>query len=322
MDFIVTAGSTPVVARLAAVLPLKTFGRHYLSNLARCDILFASLRTYAAPGLFSTILVVVPSRELKRVEKSLSCWSDLPLTIVAEDEFLPVFHQYRRTSGWFRQQLIKLYAANVIDTEFYLTLDPDVILCKPLSAEQILIDGKAILEPEPRAVHAEWWRGSAQLLHLNADLTVPGMSVTPAILARRVCKQLFDHVQILYHSDWAVTLLKNINLNWTEYTLYHLVAEHYGLLDQLHAVPPARHARLLCASNVWAAGDDWDAGSCFGCNDPGLFAVVQSHAGICPTELIAMLPAALRVDHKRTITPAQRLRSVGEDIMRKTIGYI
>ena len=42
-------------------------------------------------------------------------------------------------------------------TEFFITFDSDVILTKPICAADIVRDGKALLEPEDRAIHSRWW---------------------------------------------------------------------------------------------------------------------------------------------------------------------
>lgn len=310
---------------ISAVLPLKIYGRHYLENLARCDILFTSLSRYAEPGLFKDIFVVVPARERREITRSLEYWKSLPLRVISEDDILPVFRAYSRVSGWLRQQMIKLYAANLSATEYYVTLDPDVILCKRMAFSDIVVGGKALMQPEARGVHREWWRGSARVLGLAEDLGRPGMFVTPAILSRSICKMLFEDLQARYRCDWSVALLQSVKLKWTEYTLYYLTGERHGMLERFHVTPSARsQPHLVCASNVWERPDFacWDADACFGSADPGLFAVVQSAARVSSAEIRCMVERHFRVERESAPRALLKLRSLGEDIVRKTVGFV
>ena len=251
--------------QLTAVLPLKVFGLDYIENLTRCDILFSSLRTYGA-GLLREIFVVVAAREEAHIREQLSIWNDLPLTIIKEDDLVPALTRFGCVSGWQKQQIIKLGIADLISTEYFLTLDPDVILCKPMTATDIFVNGMAILEPESRRNHASWWLGSATVLGIPSDLERPGMAVTPAILSRTVCRRLHDDLRKRYRCDWTVALLSRPNLEWTEYTLYYLTAELHGLLETYHMLPEHGKARLFCRSNVWLLEqwERWDAEACFG----------------------------------------------------------
>ena len=108
---------------------------------------------------------------------------------MVEDEHFPAFERFSRPwqiRPWQRQQVIKLNAAAITDARYVLTLDPDVLAVKPITRERLLPGGRALLEPEPRTVHARWWRDSADLLDLEPALERPGMNVTPAVLSTAV----------------------------------------------------------------------------------------------------------------------------------------
>jgi hypothetical protein len=253
----------------------------------------------------------------------------LPLAILNEDDLLPVLKRFGRVSGWARQQLVKLSAADLVTTEYFITLDPDVILCKPVTANDIFVGGKAILESVPRAGlppnEAAWWAGSAAMLGTTYDPEQPGMRVTPAILSRTVCRRLHDDLRQRHRCDWSVALLRGADSGWTEYTLYYLTAERHGLLGTFHTVPERGQARLFCASNVWYREDfdTWDVAACFGSEDLGLFTVVQSSSRISAAQIRDRLAGRLPLHGNRDLGPnlPLRLRSLGEDILRKTIGF-
>ena len=309
--------------RLSAVLPLKIFGLDYIENLARCDILFSSLRKYAAE-LLVEIFVVVTAREEEVIREKLSIWNDLPLSIINEDDLVPAFGRFGRVNGWLKQQIIKLSVADYVSTDYFLTLDADVILCKPMTATNIFVGGKSILEAEPRCSHPSWWVGSATMLGIPSDLQRPGMSVTPAILSRTVCRQLHHDLRARYRCDWTVALLNKPTLGWTEYTLYYLTAERHGLLDVYHVLPECGKTRLFCRSKVWLVEQwaNWDAAACFGLEDPGLFTIVQNSTHVSPAEIRCRLVGRLSVPRDLHVNPRLWTRALTEDVIKRIICFL
>jgi Family of unknown function (DUF6492) len=279
---------------ISAVLPLKISGKKLnqrTEDLARCDILLTSLTRFAAPGLFQQIFVVVPAREEQAVRSGLLRLPTLPLTVISEEVVLPLLRYYRTIGGWALQQVVKLAAAALVETEFFLTLDADVALCRPLAFDDLFVDGKALMQPAARALHPNWWRGSAHLLGLSLDLGAPGMAVTPALLSRSVCKELFSDLEQSHRCPWARVLLDRTDAPWTEYTLYYLTAERHGLLEQFHVLPRAGGRRLLCPQSVWEPAHiaRWNAAEWFSEDQTGVFAVIQSNTGIPPRKVRSQL---------------------------------
>ena len=173
---------------LSALLPLKVSGRHYGDNLARLDLLFSSLTHYGAAGMLDELLVVARADEVELIGRHLARWSELPLRIIVEDEHFPAFRRFTRpwqVRPWQRQQIIKLNAPALTTSPFVLTLDPDVIAVKPITRELLLPRGRALLEPEARSVHRQWWRDSADLLDVDPGLQRPGMNVSPGAALNR-----------------------------------------------------------------------------------------------------------------------------------------
>lgn len=276
---------------ISAVLPLALSRRGGMGDLKRCDILFSSLSHFAKRNLFEQILVVVPSKDRRSISDCIMRSKNLPLVIVDENEILPQFKEFPEVGGWYRQQIIKLFAANMVNTEFYLTLDSDVVLCKPLGLDQLLIDGRALIEPLARSFYPRWWPGSAELLGLINDPEAPGMSITPALLSATVCRQLFQDIGERFNRDWAYVLLEKAHahlrdpgtvLGWTEYTLYYLTLEHHGVFDQFHFRPKVGDQRLLCSESVWYPDDvkTLNMSAYFERKNVGIFAVFQSTSGL------------------------------------------
>jgi Family of unknown function (DUF6492) len=289
----------PPTTSLSALLPLKVSGRHYGDNLARLDLLFSSLLHFA-PGLVDELLVVVRADEADFIGRHLEHWPELPLRVIVEDEHFAAFHRYTRPwqlRPWQRQQIIKLNAPALTAAPFVLTLDPDVVARRPMTRELLVSGGRAVLEPEERAVHRGWWRASADLLDVDPGLGRPGMNVTPAVLSTAVLSELQERLEVLGRRPWMDVLL-TAYCEWTEYSLYLLAAERAGLAERHHvwADDPSAPARL----HVDPALSIWDAAGAsranverlFTTDDRGLFAVVQSSAGMSAGEV-----AAAAADH-------------------------
>ena len=293
---------------LAALLPLKVSGRHYGDNLARLDLLFSSLLHFGTPDLLDELVIVCRADEAGLIGRHLSQWRDLPLRIVVEDEHFPAFRRFNRpwqVRPWQRQQVIKLNSPALTSADFVLTLDPDVMAVKPLDRDLLVAGGRAILEPEPRAVHRQWWLDSADLLDVDPGLDRHGMNVTPALLSTAVLAELHRRLEETGGRPWMDVLLTSY-CDWTEYTLYLLAAERASLLARHHVFaddPDApAHLHTDPATSIWDAASATQANveRLFTADDPGLFAVVQSNTGLSASDVAAV---AARHFPVRSITP-------------------
>jgi hypothetical protein len=287
---------------LSGLLPVKVGGRHYGENLARLNLLFSSMLHFA-PGLLDELLVVVRGDEADQVGPYLAHWPELPIRMIVEDDHFLAFRRFSRpwqVRPWQRQQIIKLNAPAMTDASFVLMLDPDVLALKPITRDVITPGGRALLEPEPRAVHARWWRDSADLLDVEADLDRPGVNVTPALLSTALLTELQERLETVGRRPWMDVLLTSY-CDWTEYTLYLLAAERAGLVDRYHvwADDPAAPAHLHAdpALSIWGGADasGADVGCLFEADDPGLFAVVQSSSGLSAAEVASAVAARFPV---------------------------
>ncbi len=157
---------------LSAVMPVKLSGRHYANNVGYCDTLFCSFRHFGLREVFSELLLVVVPSEAETVRRNAKAWSDFPIHIVSEDELLPVFQRYNRphqVRPWHRQQMIKMACSTMVKSDTYLSLDPDVIAVKRVTADILMPGGLPLLDQEPRSIHPEWWIESARLLGVEPD---------------------------------------------------------------------------------------------------------------------------------------------------------
>lgn len=284
---------------LSALLPLKVSGRHYGENLERLDLLFSSLMHHSAPGLLDELVVVARADEVDVIGRHLARWPELPLRILVEEEHFPAFRRFNRPwqiRPWQRQQIIKLNAPALTASPFVLTLDPDVIAVKPITREQLLPDGRALLEPEARSVHRRWWLDSADLLDVAPGLERPGMNVTPALLSTTVLGELQRRLEAIGGRPWMEILLTSY-CEWTEYTLYLLAAERAAAVERYHVwagdpVAPT-HLHADPEISIWdaAAASRANVERLFASDGAGLFAVIQSSAGLEASQVAAVAEA-------------------------------
>ena len=287
---------------ISAVLPLKASGSYDVNDLKRAHILFTSLQTFVAEGTISEIFVLVPAAEVDLVQQEYACWQSLNIKVMAEDDLLPEFKKYPKMRGWRKQQLLKIAIANLVENEFYLTLDADVICLKPLDESKLIIDGKALLQNEQRAQHPKWWKSSARILNMSPDVGPKelGMTVTPALMSRTLSQKLMQELSPNKAGEnWVDALCslhdpanpKNwwigrfLKLKWTEYSLYYLCAMKLGLLEQYHIIAGTAQTPALLLIHDSHPYESWNIAGSFDLANPGLFCVVGSKTRLPPKEV-------------------------------------
>lgn len=301
--------------KISAILPVKTRGRHYADNIARCDILFSSLRHFTSPSTFDKIVIMVPHDEFEDAKGYAKAWSDFPVEVVDESLHMTAFRDFmqpHQIRPWHRQQIIKLYTPALIETEYFIVFDPDVFAVHRFDASTLLPGGRALTYPQPRMREPDFWRPSSRLLQQDPHLDRDGIWWTPAILSSTLCRSLHRRLEELYHQDWIRVLLSNYAMDWTEYTLYWLNAEREGLLDRYHAISPPGQRSVHASDSVWFAGkggknlDEWQAEHHFSEKADGLFAVVQSNTFIPPARVAQKLQPYFPI----TLQPYERHESL------------
>lgn len=304
------------MAKLSAILPVKTRGRHYADNIARCDILFSSLRHFTSPSTFDRFVIVVPHDEFEDVKGYAKAWQDFRVEVIDESVHMTAFRDFmqpHQVRPWHRQQIIKLYTPALIDSDYFMVFDPDVFATHHFDLETLLPGGRALTYLQPRMREPHLWRPSAALLKQDPHLERDGVWWTPTILSSTLCRNLHRRIEELYHEEWMRVLLANYMIDWTEYTLYWLNAEREGLLDQYHVVSPPGQRTMHASESVWYAGkngsklDEWQADHHFAEEADGLFAVVQSNTYIPPQRVVEKLRPYFPI----TIQPYERYDSLG-----------
>ena len=272
-----------------------------LSDVARAEFLIFSLfQNHHRSGKVPVheMIMVCPDEEVGQIFEHLSmnsAASRLPFrTMIVRESILlgPTnssrLEQIQQFSGktYGLQMMLKLLVAEYIHTNYYITLDADVVLLRPLSSELIISKtNRAFFEPESRHVHLHWWKDSTRLLGLDQfDANAQGFGVTPAILSTygsmavlHGLRERFQHIATpnSFAEKWISSFGMSPLLRWTEYTIYRLGLDHFQLFEILHE-PQKPESNLQCHS-VWTVKDlPWDI---VGAKDRGcIFSVIQSTA--------------------------------------------
>lgn len=284
---------------ISAVMPLCVRGSYDVDDLSRSEILLKTLTVFAEQELFSRFIVVVPDDEVSMVKARYgNKWDHLNLNVISETELVPELNAFEHVRGWRKQQIIKLAAPRIVDTKFYITFDADVICLKPLSYEQLIIDGKAIMQYEQRSLHPKWWRSSARILRMSPEVgdTNIGMSVTPAILSTALSLSVTNYLESIEKRNWVYALCslhnprdpKNwrlsrfLKIKWTEYSLYYLNAMRERKLEDFHVSAGTEMVPQKLLVHDSHPFDGWQHQRNFSNECPGLFCVVGSKSFIEP----------------------------------------
>jgi hypothetical protein len=208
------------------LLPIRIDRCRRVSDLERfLAIGLPSFHRYMAKECVAELLVVSPPEDLGQVRTRLVRSAQFPVRVIDETQLCPSVAHER---GWYKQQIIKLAAAELIHTPWYLTLDADVVCVRHVNDTFLFPDGRAIWQREPVRAHPEWWDGSREVLRIprKFDLDQPVTGVTPALIHSASARDLLARLAALDRGrNWAATLVHLQHLKWTEYSLYwtHLV---------------------------------------------------------------------------------------------------
>jgi len=218
-----------------APVALKNYGRVY-------SMLATFLQMFRQADLHE-FLIICPDHEVPVLQKLVSLLTqDARYQVLAESTLCPDLvkgrnPRTRRLSGWYVQQLLKLAVAARITTPFYLTLDSDILCCRPFHYGDLVRDGRAVnaietiddynriytpkFARQEMAVKIDRQIGSERILGWQRGPLQrhSSFSETPVVMHAGQVQQLTRHLEQRYHMPWQAALSQN-SLTWTEYTLY------------------------------------------------------------------------------------------------------
>jgi hypothetical protein len=287
-------------------------------DLPRAALLRRSLGRFAR-GL-GTLWVVTPDAERDGVAASLAREPvpGLREEVVAETALVPELRLLPWLRGWYRQQLVKLAAADRVRGSAYLALDADVVMTRPAGPSELAPGGRALYAVLHEDSHPDWYDASEAVLGLPAPRRGVLHAVTPAMLSvggvrelqdfleRKVARGLWSGGARGLRQRAAVAAVRALetgrrlaghaarpplrvwraylaaSFRFTEYALYFTFLEATGAIDRHHVLSATPLYDV--ARSVWkrdaATFDAWDPAPLFGGAGPPYFVVVQSVAGV------------------------------------------
>jgi len=221
----------------------------YKGDLALAEELCASVDRYAGPGIEHVL--IVPRNELNLFRpmanarrRVISKEEVLPrgytmLPLPYEVDLRPVFYKLLRemwwsptgfVRGWIMQQILKLSAPSVCDSDILVFADSDNVLIRPTGIEHFMVDRKVRLYHAPgetadSTIHKKWHRVSARLLGLRetdyfgADYIGHLVTWTPDNVLSLQAK-----LEEISGRPWDQVIARE--LAFSEYVLYGIYTEH------------------------------------------------------------------------------------------------
>lgn len=265
------------------VLPIKLYKGKDLGQTVNYTLFKnIGLPSYEAFLDFSKLkefILVCPADEKNDLSKLVSN-SKIPFKIL-EDESI-IHADCLNSKGWYKQQLIKLFISQVIQTENYIVLDSDLYLNQTFGFEDIFHDGKIKYSSEPwqtenskyYSTNSKWWLNSQRILNaenIALENETRLMSVTPQVLIVKEVNLLLEKIK--YNQRF---LLEN---NFTEFTLYwiHILQENKSSLYTTIGFPLWNHD---LTTNILVYQDDDEnvkaVKNSFDCNS-SYFSVIQGY---------------------------------------------
>jgi hypothetical protein len=287
------------MSELEAVVPLLP------KDLDRFSMLARSLETNFV-GL-GRLHVVVPDRHVDGLAAPVrAAAGGLRVEIVPESRFIPEMASFRHLPGWYKHQLVKLAAAEVMSSAYYLTLDADVVCTRRTTAHDLLPGGKSACFVIPRDEHPDWYEGAEAVLGVRAKRRGVLHNVTPVVWSKAAVLESIAHLNDVARRrsyarglrGWRQRLFFGLHLRgrhrheapwrawlaasspWAEYAMYFTFLEATDRFDRYHF--QSDYCIYDVERSVWYEKDfdAWDASVLFEGQGPPYFAVIQSNMGV------------------------------------------
>jgi len=281
-------------------------------DLERFRLLLDTFDRFFDKRFLEQFIIVTPRHDEASIRKALGTRIDTAnISILDENDVCPEFYRDPVTTstwpnpnkGWYKQQLIKLAIGKHVRTNFYMTLDSDVLFVTDFDTHSLIRNGKATLNVQTEEDFRNLYREdvvskTVKIRQSRYKQVEPILRCgrkngylnqwygeTPVLLNRQLVKLLTSHIQQTWEKPWRDALLDN--LPWTEYALYFLFAEDQGVLEDYY-VPGNADSVLRLTESLWQSAaeykiprdlSNWDLDNIFNSNGNGVAVVVQSYLG-------------------------------------------
>jgi len=240
--------------RLSLVLPLRIDPDRTVSDLDRFLALgLPSFHRFFDPALVQELIVLAPAEDSGHLNRELQAHCKFRFRIIDDAHVCPSIAGAR---GWYKQQILKLAVASFVETEWYLTLDADVLCVRNVDSSFFFPDGRAIWQKELANQHQKWWDGSRALLEsvVQIDGNSRVIGVTPALLRTASVLGLISQIgERAKGKDWAAFLLESYQLRWSEYSLYWTYLVEHNDADKFYS--DSTNVLYASSGSIWLKED-------------------------------------------------------------------
>jgi Family of unknown function (DUF6492) len=258
---------------LSVVLPVAVASTYAdARDGLRARLLLTSFCSYFDFKGLDKFVVLCPPQDIAHLEALVAhATPDTRFKVLPETAVAPeLVRNHDTVRNWFKQQLLKLAAAFIVDTEFYLVFDSDIICMRPFSADDLIVGGRARCNRETALDYLKLYRWkfaraeleckhqrvvhASRLIGLRRPVRYWGQyyGETPVLLHTQSIRNMARHIEQRFHMNWRTALLTH--LPWTEYTLYFQYLEARGDLDRYHSFG-GRNSVLMLDYSVWQASE-------------------------------------------------------------------
>lgn len=238
---------------MSVVLPLKKNTHSKNCEVERFLTMgLPSLQKWLDPSFIDDVIVVCPQTEIDDLKNRFRAHtSKFNIRIVSEE---PILGSGKAVDcdGWYKQQLIKLASHQFVRSQYYMTMDSDLVLTKPLTQADIFCPKGIRMTLDRQRQHTDWWQASCKGLQLEDHKVYPNrnewvMQVTPQVLITERVHGLCKHLRSLMGNLWKRKLLQQ---KFTEYTLYWTYCKVWGGREQYWIDP---NGPKLLGNALWYA---------------------------------------------------------------------
>jgi hypothetical protein len=210
---------------------------------------------------------------------------DARVVFVSKDAFLgSAVYAEPAVPGWYRQQMVKIGAARLVETACYLAIDADVFVARPVVSFRVEGHLPLTLEPFDARWLTPYFEGSAAALDVSWVVPTERASWRPPFFFdTQVMRWACDRMEAAHARVWSDVLSvgpRSKLLPFGEVFVYQLAAQACDRW-QLHAFVPAFVHDVV---RGWPYADAaaqfavWDPATTF--SGAYMFGVVQSCTGI------------------------------------------
>ena len=155
------------------------------------------------------IIIIVRDKDYPLLINKINIKDDIKFKIIKDSEIYPNYSS-NKINSYYLQMFMKLKISNMIETEFYLTLDADIFFCGKTDINDLVKENKAIYQKYN--CNDVWTVRSIKYLeYQNNENKI--INQTPFIFVNKLVKKLLNEVNV----EDAI-----LNKKCSEYSLYYI----------------------------------------------------------------------------------------------------